>query len=245
MVTTLTREYAVGPSQSDWLGMCRASALQGFLIDAAVVHARALGVGDRDLQRGIVWMLSRIGFRLKRPIRYGETINVSTWHRGPEGAAMTREFWITGADGTVGHAASLWLLYDRDKGRLLRPGEVAIPGLETDPPEAVPFMLDKIKAPERMESLPTYRVSYTDIDLNEHLNNARYVDLCCNAVLDDGRRAYVQDFLITYRREVRLGQTVEMFRAPQQDGKIYICGVLDGKTCCEATAGLEVITDII
>ncbi|MCL2031520.1 MAG: thioesterase [Oscillospiraceae bacterium] len=238
METTLVREYTIDPAEADWLRVCRASALQRMLVDAAIAHARMLGVGDEYLQRGIIWMLSRVGFRLKRPLRYGETVRVSTWHRGPEGAAMTRDFLISGADGTAGHATSLWLLYDRERGRLIRPGEIEVPGAETAPPETVPFRLDKLKAPQPLEPLPPYRASYADIDLLEHLNNGRYIDLCCNAVLDDGRRAYVRELRVAYRHEVRLGQTVERFRAPMPDGKIYLCGALEGKLCYEAAVEL-------
>lgn len=238
METTLTREYLIDPAESDWLRLCRASALQGFCIDAAIAHARHLGVGDEYLQRGIVWMLSRMGFSLKRPLRYGETVRITTWHRGPEGAAMTRDFLISGEEGTVGHATSLWLLYDRDHGRLLRPGEVEVPGENPDPPECVPFTLEKLKAPHPLEKLPAYRASYADIDLNEHLNNARYIDLCCNAVLDNGQAAYIRDLRVTYRREVRLGQTVGQYRGAMPDGKIYVCGTLEDKPCYEAAVGL-------
>jgi acyl-ACP thioesterase len=242
MDTILTREYAVGPAESDWLKVCRASALQGFFIDAAIAHASALGVGGEHLRHGVIWMLSRMGFRLKRPLRYGETVRISTWHRGPEGAAMTRDFLLSGAEGTVGHATSLWLLYDRSRGRLLRPGEVEVPGAEAAPPEAVPFTLDKLKAPQPLEPLPSYRASYTDIDFNEHLNNERYIDLCCNAVLDGGRPAYVRELRIAYRHEVRLGQTIVQSGAPLPDGKIYVRGDLEGKICYESAVELEDLT---
>ena len=40
----------------------------------------------------VFWMLSRIWYRLSRPLHWSEPVTVRTWHRGAHGAAMYRDF---------------------------------------------------------------------------------------------------------------------------------------------------------
>lgn len=239
-MATLTREYTVGPSESDWLGVCRASAMQGFLMDAADRHARELGVAREDLRVGVVWMLSRVGYDLARPLRYGETFSVTTWHRGAEGPHLARDFLIRTQGQDIGRATSLWLLYDRLRNRIVKPDELDVTGTETAPP-APPLSLEKFKAPSELRPVGSLRASYTDLDLNEHVNNARYVDYCCNAVLDGGARAYIRSFRITYRHEVRLGQLVTQSLGDLPDGRVYVQGTVDDKPCYEASLLLKMV----
>lgn len=232
-MSVLTREYTVGSAESDWLGVCRASALQGFLMDAADRHARELGVAREHLHEGLVWMLSKVGYELTRPLRYGETLAVTTWHRGAEGPYLARDFQISAGGRDIGCAASLWLIYDRSRNRIARPNELDLSGAEMSPP-APPLILEKLKAPPELRDAGSVRASYTDLDLNEHVNNTRYTDFCCNTVLDNGMRADVRSFQIVYRHEVRLGQTIGHSLGDMPDGRVYIAGTLDGKPCYEA-----------
>ena len=65
--------FTVGDRDADGFGLCRASALLGYLQDAAAGAAENGGFGRRALleKYGAFWMLARTWFRLERPLRWG------------------------------------------------------------------------------------------------------------------------------------------------------------------------------
>lgn len=52
--------------------------------------------------------------------------------------------------------------------------------------------------------------SYTDVDLNGHVNNAKYADYIVNAI-DPGQAGRLTSFQIDYRHEVLRGEPLDVF----------------------------------
>ena len=86
-------------------------------------------------------------------------------------------FRCTGED--LGRATSLWVLFN------IRAVSSAVPG---DIGENYPYDLShgaalpdpgKIKLPDDMELIRTRTVAYSEVDMNSHLNNAKYADWIC------------------------------------------------------------------
>ena len=67
----------------DETGFCKASALLGHMQEAATQAAEGSAFGRDALlhSRNAFWMLTRIFFRLRRPLRWEEEITLRTWHR--------------------------------------------------------------------------------------------------------------------------------------------------------------------
>ena len=61
-------------------------------------------------------------------------------------------------------------------------------------------------AAQRMCIVP----SYTDVDLNGHMNNAKYADYVVNAI-DPGQAGRLTSFQIDYRHEVLRGEPLDVF----------------------------------
>ena len=118
--------FTVGDRDADGFGLCRASALLGYLQDAAAGAAENGGFGRRALleKYGAFWMLARTWFRLERPLRWGEELTVRTWHRGAHGAMMYRDYDILSGSEPVGESVSGWVLAQQESRRLLRLGAV-------------------------------------------------------------------------------------------------------------------------
>ena len=50
---------------------------------------------------------------------------------------------------------------------------------------------------------------YTDLDVNGHVNNTRYLDWCCNALGIETMRGYaMQHFAVNFNQEILAGQEV-------------------------------------
>ena len=63
----------------------------------------------------------------------------------------------------------------------------------------------KLTEPVIAERVPVY----TDLDANTHVNNARYMDWCCNALgIEEMQHSVISHFVIDYAKEITPGQLI-------------------------------------
>ena len=82
-----------------------------------------------------------------------------------------------------------------------------------------------------MEGLTPYPIvpSFSDIDVNGHVNNAKYANYVINA-LNPGPEGTVKTFQLDYRYEVLPGKPLDIYTLVE-DGRVLSKGVReDGKT---------------
>ena len=203
----------------DGKGVCKASALLGHLQEAATQAAEHGGFSREVITRehGAFWMLTRVWYRLERPLRWEEELTIRTWHRGGRGAAMYRDFDLRVDGVRVGEAVSTWVLADMDTRKLFRLSGVAqFEG--TDGGELCKDkLLHKPKLPEGLALAETERrlMRYSDCDIDGHVNNARYADFACDALhLENlGREAFVSQLQLGYLAECRPGERIALSTA--------------------------------
>ena len=69
----------------------------------------------------------------------------------------------------------------------------------------------KIQIPEDLEKWDERTIKYSDIDGNNHVNNARYGAFVADSIPEDLRQAVFTDFRLNYAKEAKLGQKLEIF----------------------------------
>ncbi|MDR3324797.1 MAG: acyl-ACP thioesterase [Spirochaetaceae bacterium] len=188
--------------------------------DAAESHAEIIGVG-REIMRANkqVWVLSRMSAVIQRRPRLDEEIVLRSWPRGFDRLFCVRDYDMRDADGNVlVRARSGWLILDLERRRPLRPQSLAVPipvneGLDamTGSPLGLEPRAGLSKTAERT-------ASYSDIDFNGHMNNARYIQWVQDA--SDGgslTNALRMRLDINYIDEVKLGEEMGIWSAPIDD----------------------------
>lgn len=157
-------------------GKLRIDAFFDYMQEAAANHATDLGCGLADLEtRGMMWVLSRLRLRIFRTPGIGERITVTTWPSGVDKLFATREFILTIGDEQIAAGSSFWLLLDRARMRPLRVLEsLPIPLPDNSGRERVFADLPKLPRRECSDPLPL-TVTESQIDVNRHMNNARYI----------------------------------------------------------------------
>ena len=218
----------------DGRGHCRPSALLGHLQEAATLAAEDMGFGRKRLMEryGAFWMLVRMWYELKRPLRWGEELSVHTWHRGGKGASMYRDFDLYVNGEYVGQAVSVWALVSLRERKMLRLSQ--IPELDgTGGGERnKDILLSRLCLPEQMELAEQRLMHYSDTDINGHVNNTRYADFACDAIRADLLPAnmFVAGMQLGYHAECRAGERVDMLVA-DSEGSRYVRGIDEtGKT---------------
>jgi len=212
----------------DGLGRCRASALMGHMQEAATQAAEYGGFGREIImsKHNGFWMLTRMWYRIERPLYWNEQLTVHTWHRGVKGAVSYRDYDLYVGDKLVGEGVSAWVLADADTHRLIRLGGV-MEMLDTHGGELQKNKtLSKLRAPENLSCAEQRVMRYSDTDINGHVNNTRYADFACDAVRMDNLPEYrfLSEVQIGYLGECRPGEVLDILSGDTEDGKIYLCG---------------------
>ena len=144
-------------------------------------HATLLGVGkDHILPQGLYWVIARMRIDMRSYPRYGDAVTVETWPGTPERVAFPRYFKFEDKDGVVGTASILYMLLSTETHRFVPPAKTAVyPRDMQIHPDANP-MPDKIRFTEANRGTVYRKPSYSDIDLNRHMNNTRYGQWICD-----------------------------------------------------------------
>ena len=215
----------------DYRGKIKLSALLRMVHVAADVNAKNLGVGYNVLApMGITFVLQRFGVSITRMPVYDEDVTIRTWPSSITKGTFLRQgdmYDKTGAK--IMEWASLWLLFDINRRRVLKPKTLPVP-LPEIVDEGVTITPEKIVLPHdfgRPFSSFSHRVSYRDVDTNIHMNNSIYGDLIGDAIfpaiaepeLHEPRPDWKQ-VQINYLVEIRLGEDVEIAAHREEDSYI-------------------------
>ncbi len=220
--------YTVDSRDLDCFNLCRASALLGYLQDAAGLAAGQFGATNVEMiqKHGHCWMVARTGFSLERPLRWGDRLTVKTWHRGGSKPLMFRDFALSVDGQSVGQALSIWTLVDLESGSIARPDR--FPEFAgTDGGALIrDTKLPKLRLPEELAPVQRRALHYSDTDGNGHVNNTRYADFICDAagLQDAPAGSFVKAMHIDYLRQCKAGEVLSLLEG-RADGGVYVQGL--------------------
>lgn len=201
------KTYTVTDNATDRFDRIRPSMLLFFVQDAATSHCVGLGMDwDSMAAKGMFWAVTRTKVEILRLPMHGETVTVETWPMATTRVAYPRATAIYDANGELlARTVSLWVLMDLEKRTMILPGKSNLEftgadlGTELKPPAGLPSI--------NGEAVSARTVRYSDLDINGHLNNCRYLDWVDDLMDSDFHRAHIlREMVICYIAEAREGQ---------------------------------------
>jgi acyl-ACP thioesterase len=99
------------------------------------------------------------------------------------------------------------------------------------------MVLGKPERPEAVISCGLRPVRYSDLDMNGHMNNIKYMDILCDALkLEERKGFFLKSAALHYVGQTMPGQTLALETGELPNGHIYISGSAEGKRTFEASA---------
>ncbi len=215
-----TYRYRIEPRDIDATLRVRLYTLGDLVLQAANDDADMLGFGVRDLNVGNAsWVLSRMAVEMKRlPARH-ENMDVYTWVSDYGRLFTTRNMTIADGEGVeIGAAVTLWAMIDLDTRRPLDLSPLSSKGtslVDRQPP---------IEKPRKVGSFDSalerpYRVLYSDIDFNGHVNSMKYLEWMIDSLPHGVVEAFDTLRLdINYIHEAKLGEQLTICSAADAAG---------------------------
>lgn len=236
------RSYEVTPH-----GYAALQTLCNYFQEAAGNHAQQLGLSrEAMLRRGTAWVLARLRIQVRRYPAWKQAVQVETWPSGVNGLYATREFMLRdGEGGTLALGTSAWAVIDVERRRPVRIPEDVYDITPPEQPRPLAFADRRVPAPDRVDHERRFDVRFSDLDVNQHVNNVRYVEWALEAAPRDMLMTQQPTELdVHFRAETALEETVET--QAQQEGDRFIHRVQrarDEKTVALATTRWRSIDD--
>ena len=220
-------EYDIKLSEIGKTNKITNKAIFSCLEDIGAIHSNIAELGILDIPKThLTWVLLEWKLKIIRRPNYTEKMKIKTWSRESVKFYAYRDFEIYDEkQNLIGMATSKWILINTETLKFTKvDGNI----LEKYKPELNKSVfgeepIEKIKEPEQYISETEYKVKRADIDVNHHMHNLNYIELAIEALPED---IYQEDFdyvRITYKKEIRLGETVRC-KYSYQDG-IHIVAI--------------------
>lgn len=228
---TLRETFVVRSYQTDPTDHLAPTALLQMMQEMAGAHAELLNVGNQLLtEHHLAWVLTRVEVRMQRYPKAHERLHITTFPMPNRRWLFPRYFLFhDDAGNEIGCAGTLWALLDV-KERKIAPASPARERIPDNSDMAAPFGLPcTVSLPDAEALTGVHRPAYTDLDVNGHVNNTKYLDWCCNALGMEvlGTHA-IRDFALNFHLEVLPGHTVQTELRRTEDRFSY-SGFVDGQ----------------
>ena len=185
-----------------------------FFQEIASRHSDILGCGrSATTEKGLHWVITRFSVDIIKAPRYGDKVIVKTYPGDNNVSFFYRYFLIEDLKGNVlVKASSVWLVLDAKTGMIKKKpfGELEVPMCHLEDELPLPNKVDVVDG----ELLYKKIVRYSDVDLNNHLNNTRYIELIQDAFDEDYLKDHqIKSITINYVAEIKEKDEVEIYKS--------------------------------
>ena len=235
-----TQNFHIPCYNTDAAWRLKPAAFMDLAQEAAGLHAVELGFGYEDLiKNNTAWILSRVNIKFVDTPIWRDDITLTTWHKGANRLFFLRDFIMTDRNGKERvKATTSWLVLNLETRRLVRDPMLMEEGTVCTE-NVIETPADKVAMPKDVpaELVLEHAVAYSDVDMNNHTNNAMYMQWAMDAVdYEIASAKAVKEVTINFNRETKAGDVVAIYRAcvEKEDGlHVYVEGkVEDASSFC-------------
>ncbi|KAJ1382925.1 HotDog domain superfamily [Sesbania bispinosa] len=245
--TVVIRSYEVGADKTATL-----ESILNLLQETALNHvwmsgllSDGFGATHGMMRNDLIWVVSRMQVLIDYYPIWGEVVEIDTWV-GASGKNGMRRDWLIRSQAT-GHifarATSTWVMMNRKTRRLskmpeevrdeLTPWFIEKQAINEDTPEKI-VKLDK-EAKYMNSDLKPKR---SDLDMNQHVNNVKYVRWMLETIPDQILEGYqLSGITLEYRRECGSSDIVQSLCEPEEDE--ILNGAMEPDYCTSLLNGLS------
>lgn len=226
------KKYYIGSNDIDQFLDLKLPSFFRMMQDVSTEHAEKLHIGKADtLDKNLYWVITRIEVDIIRMPKYLSTVTLKTYPGDDMRFIFPRYFQMEDEEGNVlVRASSTWMVLNHETHRVcLNPFN----GFKA-PTE---HLQGEQELPKKCETSETTlveerKVRYSDIDLNGHLNNTKYIDY----IVDTHNSAFykknvIRHFLINYNKELLDDSVLKLYS--NNANPEYIKGEVDNEVAFE------------
>jgi len=204
---TYQEKFKIRASEIDFNQKATLPSICNLLQEIAGNHAQELHFDITDLQENkMTWVLHRLVVKMDRFPEWREPITVETWPSSGDGLRAYRDFRIIDEENNViGKSLSYWLILNIKNRRPMRIPKTILEMAPKNVDHVLPIQDAHFSEINNPEAVNTFNVRKTDLDLNRHVNNVRYVEWALSCLPDQSKADSID---IKFMSESVLGDMV-------------------------------------
>ncbi len=233
MTIEYEQTYQLRTGDFDTYAHLQPASILDIFQDAAGANAdRTPGMTMEDAVEGtkLLWVITRLKYEVIATPALHAQVRVHTWPLAPTRVGFQREYTIHSLDGELlVKGTSEWVLMDAATRSFVSARDVYTGPDDFSEEKNFEKKVRKLRefAPEDEGHLVT--PTFTDIDVNGHVNNTKYASYVLDA-LNPSEDEVIRTFQIDYRHEVRCGENVRV-HLMREDGAVTALGAGEDGTC--------------
>ena len=199
--------------------------------EVATEHASNLNTGYYQLMEDHkIWILLRSKYQIIHPLIESQIVRVETWPRKVKRIEYDREYRILDENNNIlVKGTSIWCIVDT-KTKMISRDPIIFNGTYYQENN---FAQDLGKIPKFDLSSKNFVYQHivrkSELDRNNHMNNAKYSDLVLNA-LNLQKNEIIEEIEINFLNEIKLDDAINLFEI-KEGNNYYIIGQKEDTDC--------------
>jgi medium-chain acyl-[acyl-carrier-protein] hydrolase len=200
--------------------------LMRYFEDIALLNSEDVGIGlDYYNKNNVAWLLYKWDIIINQLPNYRDTIKIITEPLGFSRFYAYRIFEVRSSNNDLLiQGNSLWFLIDTAIRRPKKISEEFYLGYHVPPEDRRELFIEDVNPPGKIDFQKEFFVRKSDIDINNHVNNTKYVEWALEMVPDLITKNYsLQRLKVNYKKETYYGQNLKVLINIAGDEELKIC----------------------
>ena len=231
------KEYIITSHDTDSKNIIKPSALVRYLQDTASSQMKEEKPSYEDLfAQNLAFIIAKISVNIYTDLQKYDKILVSSWPCNSTGIISTRCYRVLCNNKVAVEAISNWALVNTQTKKLTKLDTIKDTYTYSEQLNCYNprFIIPK----DEMKTVSEYEVTYSNIDINHHMNNTVYHNIFYDRIPDIEKKKVVH-FCVNYKKEIVLADKVEIqISEPHYNDdetiSYYFNAVKDGISCTQA-----------
>ncbi len=233
-----TETYRIHSYDMDMHGIANVPQLCKYMQESAWHHAENLQVGySQFMKQSLIWVLGAMRVEVSMYPQWGESATVDTWPSGRSRLAYLRDFKISSnKQELLAVATTKWYALDLTTRKPVSIDHMFHYDL-SQVEQATSHIFSNLVPDLSGEPSKPFHVVYSDMDVNQHVNNVRYIEwLLDNFSLEFYKAHELRTIEIHFNAEALFGDELNVMTIEKDDYNYqhHLIRNTDKKTLCIA-----------
>ncbi len=177
------------------------------------------------------WVVTKIKLKILANLQSQNKVSVTTWTHALSGVRAKRDSEIKLNNKVVAKAVSEWCCLDAVTRKIRRLDSIEYPELEMEKTKTTNLEFSNLKIEVGEKDFVYSRVvRSTDIDLNNHTNNIKYIGMAMDALtLNELKNFEIKEFEIYFVNESYFEDKIDIFKCVKKS-LVYVEGKIQDKS---------------
>ena len=225
------QKVEVGSNDINALYELRVSSLFKIMQDVIMHHTEVLNIGVKVTnEENVAWVILRMHVEIKKTPKYQQELTFFTYPNETRGFLYPRQIQVYDEKGDLNiNISSLWTLINKKDRKPVTNSRIenSIKGENHENELPLPGKVKIEEAPLIYER----KIQYSDVDLNGHLNNTKYIEIFENIHNTEFYKTHkIKSIDLNYLKEIKEGQTIKI-SANRRDNEEFVRFDVDDELC--------------